>query len=189
MTLECRDVILEPLDPDHAQGLLDAGRDGAIWRYMPADAFETIDDSKAWIRNALDEQNAGDRLAFAIVDPASGRAIGSTSYLEIRRRHRSLEIGWTWITPAFQRTGVNTQCKQALLAHAFDTLGAVRVQFKTDLRNIRSQRAIERIGGTREGTLRQSLILPSGYVRDSVYFSILDSEWPAVRERLAHLVG
>lgn len=176
--------MLEPLALRHALDLLEAGRDESIWRYMMTDAFATLDDAEAWIRGALAEQNAETRIPFAIVERAAGRAIGSTSYLDIRPAHRALEIGWTWIAPEFQRTHVNTQCKLALLEHAFETLGAVRVQLKTDARNVRSQKAMERIGAVREGTLRRSMTLPSGFVRDSVYYSIIDGEWPAVRATL-----
>jgi N-acetyltransferase len=187
VTFRCPNVTLEPLEQLHAEALLEAGRDESIWQYMATGAFSTLDDARVWIAAALAEQETGSRIAFAIVDAAGRRAIGSTSYLDIRRPHRALEIGWTWITPAFQRTAVNTQCKRALLAHAFETLGAVRVQFKTDLRNVRSQRAIERLGAVGEGVLRRSMILPGGYVRDSVYYSIVDAEWPDVKKRLKQL--
>ena len=189
MTITCPDVLLEPLQLRHSDDLFSAGEDEEIWRYLPAEPFVTLKDATSWIRKALQEQDEGRRLPFAIMDVASGRAIGSTSYLDINRKHRTLEIGWTWLTGAFQRTRVNTQCKRALLGHAFETLGAIRVQFKTDSRNLRSQRAIERIGGVREGTLRQTMILPCGYVRDTVCYSIIDQEWPAVRKRLDELAS
>ncbi len=127
---------------------------------------------------------SGAQIPFAIVHAQSGAAIGSTRYLDLRPAHRALEIGWTWIATAHQRTPVNTECKLLLLEHAFETLGAVRVQFKTDARNMRSQTAIARIGGCREGVLRKSLILWDGFIRDSAYFSIVDDEWPAVKRRL-----
>ncbi len=187
MTITCPDVLLEPLQLRHSEDLFSAGEDEEIWRYLPAEPFVTLTDATSWIRKALQEQGEGRRLPFAIMDVASGRAIGSTSYLDINRKHRTLEIGWTWLTGAYQRTRVNTQCKRGLLEHAFGTLGAIRVQFKTDSRNLRSQRAIERIGGVREGTLRQTMILPCGYVRDTVCYSIIDQEWPAVRKRLDEL--
>lgn len=187
MTLRGPNVVLEPLDQAHAEALLEAGSHASIWVHLAGEAFATLDDARSWIAAALDEQATGARIAFAILDAPSRLAIGSTSYLEIRRPHRALEIGWTWITPAFQRSAVNTQCKQSLLRHAFEELGAVRVQFKTDARNTRSQSAIERIGAVREGVLRRSMTLPDGYVRDSVYYSIIDSEWPGVRERLEQL--
>ncbi len=189
MTISCPDVRLEPLQLRHTEDLFSGGEDEEIWRYLPAEPFATLKDATSWIRTALQEQDEGRRLPFAIMDIATGRAIGSTSYLDINRKHRTLEIGWTWLAGAFQRTHVNTQCKRALLGHAFETLGAIRVQFKTDSRNIRSQRAIERIGGVREGTLRQTMILPCGYVRDTVCYSIIDQEWPSVRKRLGELAS
>ena len=189
IAISCPDVLLDPLQLRHGQGLFRASEDEEIWRYLPAEPFDTLSDATSWIRKALLEQDEGRRLPFAIMDIASGRAIGSTSYLEINRKHRTLEIGWTWLAGAFQRTRVNTQCKRGLLEHAFGTLGAIRVQFKTDSRNLRSQRAIERIGGVREGTLRQTMILPCGYVRDTVCYSIIDKEWPAVRKRLDELAS
>ncbi len=184
ITLEGHGVRLEPLSAAHSDELFDAGRDPEVWRYLPAGPFSTPGEMAGWITGALSELAEGRRVPFAIIDRATRRAIGSTSYLDIRREDRALEIGWTWIAPGHQRTHVNTQCKLVLLAHAFDDLGAVRVQFKTDARNVRSQNALVRIGDVREGILRKSKILPSGYVRDSVYFSIIDAEWPVVRQRL-----
>jgi N-acetyltransferase len=175
---------LEPLGHDHAEPLLTAGRDPAIWRYLPTPQPRSLDDASSWIDDALAEQAAGRQLPFAIVHLESGRAVGSTRYLEIRPPHKGLEIGWTWLDSAVQRTGVNTECKLLLLRHAFEDLGALRVQLKTDSRNIQSQRAIERIGAFREGVLRAHMIMWDGVVRDSVYYSIVSSEWPAIRERL-----
>ncbi|MBI4841836.1 MAG: GNAT family N-acetyltransferase, partial [candidate division NC10 bacterium] len=126
----------------------------------------------------------GTQIPFAIVERASGKAIGSTRYLDIRRGDRGLEIGWTWIGLPFQRTAVNTECKYLLLVHAFEDQRAVRVQLKTDLRNEASQRAIERLGAVREGVLRKHMVLWDGFIRDTVYYSIIDSEWPEVKRRL-----
>lgn len=142
----------------------------------------------AWIEQALEELAAGRQIPFAIVDCESGRAVGSTRYLDIQPVNRALEVGWTWIGEAFQRTAINTECKLLLLRYAFETLGAFRVQLKTDLRNERSQRAIERIGATREGVLRQNMLLWDGHRRDSVYYSVLVEEWPRVRGRLVALI-
>ncbi len=127
---------------------------------------------------------SGNEIAFAIVGKSDQRAIGSTRYLNIEPAHRTLEIGWTWIGTKYQRTAVNTECKYLLLRHAFEQLGAVRVQFKTDARNEQSQRAIERIGAVKEGVLRKSHTTYTGYIRDSVYYSIIDDEWPDVKQRL-----
>lgn len=146
---------------------------------------------RGWIDAAWD-RSGGERqrreLPFAILDRASGRAAGSTRYLEIRPEHRGLEIGWTWLGRAYRRTAVNTECKYLLLRHAFEVMGAVRVQLKTDARNLASQRAIERIGGVREGVLRRHMVLADGFVRDSVMFSVTDTEWPGARERLLKLL-
>jgi RimJ/RimL family protein N-acetyltransferase len=140
------------------------------------------------VRDILSRQAAGTDLAFAVIHLGSGGAIGATRYLEIRPPHRSLEVGGTWYATRFQRTAVNTECKYLLLKHAFEVLGCIRVQFKADARNQRSLRAIERLGAAREGVLRNHYITPDGGYRDSVYFSILDSEWPKVKERLEEML-
>ena len=124
------------------------------------------------------------QLPFAIVETDKGRAVGSTRFLNIRPEHRGLEIGWTWIGREWQRTSVNTETKFLLLRHAFERLGCIRVELKTDARNERSQQAIERIGAKREGILRSHMLVQEGFRRDSVYFSVLDEEWPAVKEGL-----
>jgi N-acetyltransferase len=177
-------VRLEPLQQAHARDLFAAGQDPRIWRYMPVDPSASADAMAAWIGDALQEQSAGRQLPFAIVDRAAGAAIGSTRYLNISPHDRGLEIGWTWLTPPAQRTAVNTECKYLLLRHAFESLGAIRVQLKTDGRNLTSQRAIERLGAVREGVLRKHMIVQDGYQRDSVMYSIVDGEWPVVKERL-----
>lgn len=189
VVLRGRHVRLEPLSQTHAAELLRAGSDPDIWRYMPRGPLHDRADIDRYIAEALAEMESGRQIPFAIVDAQSGVAIGSTRYLEIRRAHRALEIGWTWIATAHQRTPVNTQCKLLLIEHAFETLGAVRVQFRTDARNVRSQTAIARIGGHREGVLRKSMILWDGFVRDTVYFSIVDDQWPAVKRRLLAMPG
>jgi RimJ/RimL family protein N-acetyltransferase len=174
--------------PRHAEDLFAAGSDEAIWTYMPRPVLKSVEDTQAWIQEALAVAASGTQIPFAIILRAGGKGIGSTRYLDIRREHRGLEIGWTWVGTAYQRTPVNTECKSLLLAHAFEELGAVRVQLKTDLRNERSQRAIERLGAVREGVLRKHMVLWDGFIRDTVYYSILDSEWPEVRRRLEHLL-
>jgi RimJ/RimL family protein N-acetyltransferase len=177
-------VRLEPLQPDHANGLYNRGRTAADWSYMPRACFIDLADVRQWIDEAI---AAPDELPFAIVETGKDRVVGSTRYLNIRPEHRSLEIGWTWLGQEWQRTGVNTEAKLLLLSHAFERLGCVRVEFKTDARNLRSQRALERIGATREGVLRNHMIVQGNYVRDSVYFSVIDRDWPEVRERLSLL--
>jgi RimJ/RimL family protein N-acetyltransferase len=145
---------------------------------------------QAIIHGALGQQAAGHRLPFAIIDRQSGRAIGSTSYLDIQPQNKSLEIGWTWLGKPYWRTPRNTECKYLLLKYAFEVQQAIRVQLKTDSRNYISQNAIQRIGGVKEGVLRNHMIYPSGYIRDTVYFSILNREWPEVKARLeARMAG
>jgi len=189
VVLSGRAVRLEPLELRHAAGLLAAGTDPAIWLYLPAYQPQVLADMAAWISAALTGAASGEQVPFAIVDPSNGRAVGSTRFLEIRWDSRALEIGWTWLAAGVQRSAVNTECKLLLLRHAFEELGALRVQFKTDLRNLRSQRAIERLGAVKEGVLRKQRINHDGYVRDSVYYSILDDEWPAVQAGLLRKLG
>ena len=184
VVLEGENVRLEPLALRHADDLLMAAQEPGIWLFMPADPSRSLDGMKEWIAETISAQSAGTILPFAIVDQGNGRAVGSTRYLDIRPEHRGLEIGWTWLGREARRTPINTECKYLLLRHAFETLGAIRVQLKTDERNIRSQTAIERIGGIREATLRHHMIMPDGFRRNTVYFSILEAEWPAVKERL-----
>lgn len=183
--LEGELVALEPLAQSHAQGLYNRGRDSTDWAFMPRGCFVDLADTRHWIDNAL---AAPDQLPFAIVERGKNRVAGSTRYLSIRREHRSLEIGWTWLGQEWQRTGVNTEAKWLLLQHAFERLGCIRVEFKTDARNLRSQRALERIGATREGVLRKHMIVQDDFARDSVYFSVTDDEWPEVQERLQRLM-
>jgi RimJ/RimL family protein N-acetyltransferase len=184
VTLEGDVVRLEPLSLAHAPGLHAAAQDASIWRWMPTKLNGPRERVERWIDAALLAQEAGTILPFATVLRASGEPVGATRYLNISRGDRGLEIGWTWLAPRVQRTAVNSECKYLLLRHAFETLGAIRVQLKTDGRNTISQRAIERLGAIREGTLRKHMILEDGYQRDSVMYSILDDEWPAVRARL-----
>ena len=189
VALEGDHVILEPLALHHAADLFTAGDDPEIWRYKSILRPADLGEAEAWIADAIERGGGGAEIPFAIIHRASGRAIGSTRYLDIRRSDRALEIGWTWIGREHQRSAVNTECKYLLLANAFDRHGAVRVQFKADARNVRSLAAIERIGGVREGVLRNQRILPDGYIRDAVIFSIIDREWPAVKARLEERMG
>lgn len=185
VTLQGSLVRLEPLSQAHAQGLYNRGRSEADWRYLPRSCFVDLADTRQWIDEAL---GAGNQLPFAILENAKRKVVGSTRYLNARPEHRGLEIGWTWLGHEWQRTGVNTEVKLLLLAHAFERLGCLRVEFKTDARNERSQAALERIGATREGTRRSHMIVQGGHVRDSVYFSVVEAEWPSVKERLQGLV-
>lgn len=181
VTLSGRFVRLEPLDERHRDDLLAAAaEDPTTFRYMGADLSVG---ASAWPAYLTDAQRP-DFVAWATVDAASGRAIGSTRFGDIAPDHGRLEIGWTWIAPSCQRSAANTEAKLLQLSYAFEQLGATRVALKTDGRNERSQRAIERIGGVREGVLRRHIRLPDGYLRDTVYFSILADEWPSVKARL-----
>jgi N-acetyltransferase len=178
-----RHVRLEPLTPDHVDGLVRVGLDPELWRLNPT-AVTTAEEMREYVATALDEQRRGVALPFAVVELAGGQVIGSTRYANIVPEHHRLEIGWTWYAAPYQRTAVNTEAKLLLLSHAFEVLGAMRVEFKTDALNARSRTAIERLGAVEEGTFRKHMRTASGRIRDSVYFSIVDAEWPAVKERL-----
>jgi len=188
ITLEGCSVRLEPLTEAHAPALAAVGCDDRIWQFMVYGRIHTEDDMCRWVRNMLNGQAAGTDLPFAVIHLASGRVAGATRYMEIRPTHRSLEIGGTWYGLEYQHTIVNTESKYLLLRYAFETLGTIRVQFKADIRNERSWRAIERIGAKREGILRNHYILPDGVKRDSAFFSIIESEWPGVKERLEEML-
>jgi RimJ/RimL family protein N-acetyltransferase len=177
-------VILEPLTLDHVPALAAVGLDPEIWRYTTSQVRDA-EDMRRYVETALQWQRDGTAVPFATVDRASGRVVGSTRFANIDREHRRVEIGWTWIVPAFQRTRVNTEAKWLMLRHAFETWGCRRVELKTSALNLRSRAAIRRLGAVEEGTLRKHMINADGTARDTVYFSITDDEWPAVRERLA----
>jgi|1185.fasta_scaffold53428_1 RimJ/RimL family protein N-acetyltransferase len=182
-------IRLEPLALEHAPDLLQAAAEKTIWSYMPLSGFPDMEGVETWIRDSLSAQQAGTDLPFAIVLVDTGVAVGSTRYMDIRRAHRGLEIGWTWLAPGVQRTRVNTEAKYLLLTHAFEKLGAVRVQLKTDARNTRSQRAIERIGAVMEGSHRRHMLTWDGHIRDTIYYSVLDTEWPQVRYKLEAILA
>lgn len=178
-----RHLRLEPLALGHVPALVEAGADPAVWAWYPQSA-QGPERMRAWVQQALDWQANGVALPFVQVDAASGRVIGSTRFAAVDAGHRRAEIGWTWLAPAFQRTAANTESKYLMLRHAFETLGLVRVEFKTDSRNQASRRALARIGATEEGIFRRHMIVEGGRLRDSVYFSIIDSDWPAVKAGL-----
>jgi len=183
VTLDDRHVRLEPLSHAHHADLCAVGLAPELWRFIPTQV-QTPEDMSAYIQTALDEQARGVSLPFAQIDKSSGRAIGSTRYGNIDRTHHRVEIGWTWIAPGFQRTAINTEAKYLLLRHAFETLGCLRVELKTDSLNERSRNAILRIGAQQEGIFRKHMICSTGRIRHTVYFSIIDSEWPDVKARL-----
>ena len=182
-------IRLEPLSERHIPGLSIVGADPAIWRFMLYGEVTSVEKMGDWVRDILSRQAEGTDLPFAVVDLASGRLAGATRYMDIRAPHRSLEIGGTWYGVDYQRTPVNTEAKYLLLWHAFERLGCIRVQFKADSRNERSLRAIERLGAQREGFLRNHMLLEDGTYRHSVYYSILEDEWPAVKARLEGKLG
>ena len=181
VVLEGRFVRLEPLEERHRDDLLAAAaQDSATFRYLFTDLSMGGSAWPAYLADAL----RSEYISWATVDAASGRAVGSTRFLDIAPEHGRLEIGWTWIAPSHQRTATNTEAKLLQLGYAFNELGATRVALKTDERNERSQRAIEHLGAVREGVLRHQFRMPDGFMRSSVYFSILAEEWPAVRAHL-----
>jgi N-acetyltransferase len=181
-------VRLEPMTEEHIPGLAEIGMGQPFWHFMVYGNINTPDDMRNWVLDILSRAKNGTDLPFVAIHLASGRVAGATRYLNITPKDRGLEIGGTWYGPEFQRTAVNTECKYLLLCHAFETLGCIRVQLKTDLRNERSQRAIERIGAVKEGALRNHMILPDGRYRHSVFYSILDTEWPEVKKHLEELM-
>jgi len=188
VSLEGRHVRLEPLAKARLTELAQVGLEEELWRWIPT-PVRTQEEMAAYIETALDEQERGVSLPFAIIDRATGRAIGSTRYGNIDRTHRRVEIGWTWVAREWRRTAMNSEAKYLLLKHAFETLGCMRVELKTDSLNERSRAAILRIGAREEGIFRNHMITSSGRIRHTVYFSIIDSEWPAVKARLESILN
>ncbi len=183
-------VVLEPLEPRHEEGLFQAAGDPGIWQYLPfsAGGTNTPGESRpafrSWFEAALAGSEAGNEVPFATLDARTGEPIGSTRYLALRPAHRGLEIGWTWLSPTYWGTGANVEAKLLMLGHAFDSLGCVRVEFKTDARNERSRGALAALPARFEGIFRKHMILSGGRYRDSAYYSIVDDEWPEVRTSL-----
>ena len=183
VVLEGVRVRLEPLRADHLADLLSVGLDLPVWRWTimgPQDEAGL----RRWVDTALANAADGVERPFATIDRASGRAIGSSRFMSIVPEHRRLEIGWTWVATGWQRTGANREAKLLQLTHAFETLDAQRVEFKTHSRNERSRNALAGIGATFEGVFRNHSIMPDGSRRDSAYFSITSEEWPGVKDRL-----
>jgi N-acetyltransferase len=177
-------IRLEPMSEAHVPGLARVALDPDIWQYMIYGRMDTADDLRLWVREIMHRQEQGTDLPFTVFDQANNQPIGTTRFMDIHPEHRNLEIGGTWYGVDYQGSGVNAEAKYLLLRQAFEVWRCIRVQIKTDLRNLRSQRAIERLGAIREGVLRNHVILPDGYVRSSVLYSILDTEWPQVRRGL-----
>jgi len=182
VTLEGKCVQLEPLLAAHHAALTEIGLDEDLWRWIPA-PVRTPAEMSAYIEAVLAEQARGVSLPFTIVEKSSGKPVGCTRYGNIDRVHRRVEIGWTWVAKPWQRTAVNTEAKYLLLRHAFETLGCIRVELKTDSLNGKSRAAILRIGARQEGIFRNHMITASGRIRHTVYFSIVDDEWSAVKTR------
>ena len=182
-TLEGRVVRLEPLTLDHVPGLWEAGSDPAIWR-LGLEPVQSAEEMRDYVARALRAQEQGAALPFATVLRSEGRVVGSTRFGNIDPVHRHVEIGWTWIAPRWQRTAVNTEAKLLMLRHAFEDWKCLRVELKTDVLNERSRAAILRLGAKEEGVFRKHAIAPTGRVRDSIFYSIIDEEWPSVRARL-----
>ncbi len=174
---------LDPLGVEHLDGLCAVGLTGDIFRWYPT-PVRSREEMAAWIGFALAEQQAGRMLPFVTIDRATGRIAGATRFLAMDRANRHVEIGYTWLGKGFQRTGLNREAKYLMLRHAFEVWGCVRVEFKTDSNNIQSRAALAGIGAVEEGTFRNHVVRADGSLRHSVYFSVTDREWPAVKQRL-----
>ncbi len=181
-------VILEPLKPEHLEPLCDVGLAEELWRLIPTqiDSPETMKD---YIETALDEQLRGVSLPFVTIERTSNKIVGSTRFGNLDVKNLRAEIGWTWINPKWQRTAINTEAKLLMLTHAFETWKCIRVELKTDVLNEKSRKAILRLGAKQEGIFRQHIICQSGRLRDTVYFSILETEWQNVKENLLRKLG
>ncbi len=189
VVLEGKHVRLEPMTEAHIPALAEIGAGKEFWDFMVYGRMENEEDMAGWVRDILSRAEKGTDVPFVAIHIESGRVAGATRYLNIMPNDRGLEVGGTWYGLDFQRTAVNTECKYLLLTHAFESLGCIRVQIKTDSLNLRSQKAIERIGAVKDGVLRNHMILPNGRIRHSVYYSILDSEWSVVKKRLEEMLA
>jgi len=188
VTLAGRCVRLEPLHASHAEALFPEADEPEIWRYMPYGAVSTVEALRAVIVDLLGRQAKGTDLCFVTIAQSSGRPIGMTRFMNIDPANRGVEIGGTWLGRTHRRTAANTEAKFLMMRHAFEVWGCIRVQIRTDVRNERSQRAVERLGFVREGVLRKNMLMPDGYHRSSVFYSVIDDEWPAIRARLTRLL-
>jgi N-acetyltransferase len=188
VTLDGHHVRLEPVSLTHVPALWRAAEPEEIWRYLSS-TVRSEDEMRSYVGSELATQEAGLVVRFATVAKATDQPVGSTSYLNIDRQHRRVESGGTWITPAWQRSAINTEAKYLQLRHAFETLGCIRVEFKTEALNTKSWQALARIGATEEGTFRNHMIMPDGRIRHSVYFSITHDEWPRVKAHLEELMS
>jgi N-acetyltransferase len=176
-------ITLEPLALHHLDDLCEVGLDESLWRLIPTQ-ITNRDDMRRYVETAIDENSRGVSLPFATILNETNKAIGSTRFGNIRVKDRGVEIGWTWLTPKYQRTFANTEAKLLMLTHAFETWKCIRVELKTDALNSQSRNAILRLGATQEGVFRQHIVCDTGRLRESVYFSILDSDWSLVKKNL-----
>jgi len=183
-TLRGRHVSLEPLSVEHVTGLQEAARDGLLWNLWFT-SVPNAEDTRQYVDQALALNEQGKAMPFAVHD-ANGVIVGSTRYCNVEADHKRLEIGWTWYAERVQRTALNTEAKLLLLSNAFESLGAIAVEFRTNWFNHRSRNAIARLGAKQDGVLRNHMLMPDGTRRDTVVFSILDSEWPAVKKNLEY---
>jgi RimJ/RimL family protein N-acetyltransferase len=183
VVLEGEFVRLEPLKIEHFDALCEVGLDESLWK-LTANIVETRDDLRRYVENALKDFEKKIALPFVTMDRAQNKIVGSTRFGNIDTNNRKVEIGWTWINPAWQRTYINSEAKILMLTHAFENWKCIRVELKTDALNDKSKNAMRRMGATEEGTLRNHMITESGRFRDSVFFSIIDSEWQDVKANL-----
>ena len=183
-----RRVRLEPLTLEHLPALTAAGADPSIWQWYSVNGA-TPETLRAFVEDGLDMQAKGTGVPFTVIEAASGAIVGSTRFGAIDRRNRRAEIGWTWLAPRCQRTGINTEMKYLMLRHAFETWKLLRVEFKTDSLNDKSRNALKRIGATEEGTLRNHMVTYTGRIRHTVYYSIIDSEWAGVKQQLESMMA
>jgi N-acetyltransferase len=182
--LEGSIVRLEPIEAEHRDDLRTASRDAETWTWLGRDVPDGDEAFSRWFEARLQASRAAEEWCFITRSVPTGGVIGSSSYLHIRTEHDGLEIGWTWLHPSAWRTGANLDAKLLMLTEAFDELGCMRVEFKTDARNERSRAALEALPAAYEGTFRQHMLIPGVGRRDSAYYSIVDSEWPSVRANL-----
>jgi N-acetyltransferase len=183
VSLTGRIVRLEPLQLEHVPALAEVALDPSLWQWTLARPTSEAD-LRDWASATIANRDAGTELPFVTLDAATGRPIGSSRYMNIVLEHRRLEIGWTWVAPAWQRTGANREAKLLMLTHAFETVGCRRVEFKTDSLNEPSRTALLGIGATFEGIFRNHMVMPGGRMRHSAYYSIIDEEWPAAKAGL-----
>ncbi len=189
LILEGRFIRLVPMSAEHAPALFDIGHDEETWRFMPYGRMDSQANMDGWVAHLLELQARGSDVPFVVEHRGRGRLVGATRFMNAEPAHRAIEIGGTWYAAAYRGTSVNPEAKLLLMQHAFESLGCIRVQFRTDVRNLRSQRALERLGAVREGVLREHMLLHDGHRRSSVIYSVLENEWPAVKAGLMQRVA